>query len=98
VAQWEHGLASRPAAGRGGDHAARRRVPRRGTVLLRKRSWPANRAMLHGVHGGQWLGPDAMVFLQWSIDGADGLAGFGSASRFFLLCWCVGGSRGARFG
>jgi hypothetical protein len=41
------------------------------------------------VHGGQWLDPNAIVFLQWSIDGAVGLAGFGSASHFFLLCWCA---------
>jgi hypothetical protein len=41
------------------------------------------------VHGGQWLNPNAIVFLQWSIDGAVGLAGFGSASHIFLLCWCA---------
>jgi hypothetical protein len=40
---------SRPTPGRGGIQAARRRVPRRATVLLRKRSWPANRATLHSA-------------------------------------------------
>jgi hypothetical protein len=37
------------ALGRGGGQASRRRVPRRGTILLRKRSWPANRATLHSA-------------------------------------------------
>ena len=41
------------------------------------------------VHGGRRLGPDAMVLLQWSIDGADGLVGCGSVSQFFLWCRCA---------
>jgi hypothetical protein len=71
---------SRPTPGRGGSQAARRRVPRKGTVLLRKRSWPANRATLHSAlaqammalheptgEARRWMGETAKGRGRWTV-------------------------------